>query len=168
MKALLAVLALLIVLGLGWLLYSSPTTPAKMTEAQVAQIEAEVDSVTSEWWAVWSAGEDADRFFSFLADDAEAVWISDANPLFGRAEIEEAFRPVLENIQRQDNTPLEWRTIVIAPEVAYTVRINDVVQTFVTGDSGPVIRYAETLVWVKRDGEWRVLIGHGSTPNEPM
>ena len=168
MKGLITVLAVLVVVGLAFFLYRSPSAPPEMTEAEIAQIRAEVDSVTSEWWAVWSAGGDADRFFSFLADDAETVWISDANPLFGRADIEEAFRPVLENIQRQDNTPVEWRTIVIAPEVAYTVRINDAVQTFVTGDSGPVIRYAETLVWVKRDGEWRVLIGHGSTPNEPM
>ena len=42
MKALLAILALLVVLGLGWFLYSSPTAPAEMTEAEIAEIQAEV------------------------------------------------------------------------------------------------------------------------------
>jgi len=43
MKALLAVLAVLVVLGAGFLLYSSPTAPpAEMTEAEIAQIETSV------------------------------------------------------------------------------------------------------------------------------
>jgi hypothetical protein len=49
MRALLAILALLVVLGLGFLLYSSPTTPSEMTEAEVAQIEAEVTQVLEDF-----------------------------------------------------------------------------------------------------------------------
>jgi hypothetical protein len=71
-------------------------------------------------------------------------------------------------LQRQDNTRVEWRTIVLAPNVAYTIRINDVVQVDIAGNTGPDVRYAETLVWVKRDGQWKVLIGHGSTSSESM
>ena len=141
---------------------------AEMTQAEIAQIEAEVNEVLDEWWAVWSAGEDFDRFISIFADDPQTLWIGDAEPYFGRAEIDAGFRPAMENLQRQDNTPIEWRTIVIAPEVVYTVRINDVTQTDIAGNSSPTVRYAETLVWVKRDGQWRVLIGHGSSPNESM
>jgi uncharacterized protein (TIGR02246 family) len=51
MKALLAILALLVVLGLGWFLYSSPTAPAEMTDAEVTQIEAEVLSAGDQWLA---------------------------------------------------------------------------------------------------------------------
>jgi uncharacterized protein (TIGR02246 family) len=136
-----------------------------MTEAEIA---AEVEMVLDDWWAIWSAGEDFDRFMTFFADDPEVLWIADAVPTFGKAAIDANFRPSMENFQRQDNTRVEWRTIVVSPDVVYTVRINDVVQTRLDGTIGLTGRYAETLVWVKRDGEWKVLIGHGSSPNEPI
>ena len=101
-----------------------------------------------------------------FADNSDPLWISDAVPHFGRTEMEAAFRPVMENMQRQENTRVEWRTIVISPDVAYTIRINDVVQVDLAGNAGPTVRYAETILWVRRDGEWKALIGHGSTPNE--
>lgn len=168
MKALITVLAVLVVLGLGLALYRSPSAPLAMTDAQRAETAAEVDSVTSEWWAVWSAAEDFDRLMDFYADDLETLWIGDGVASFGRGEIDGGFRSVMENMQRQDNKPVEWRTIVLAPDIAYTVRINDITQTDLAGNPRPTHRYAETLVWVKRDGEWKVLIGHGSTPNESM
>ena len=46
MKGLIAGLGLLLVLGVGFFLYSSPTAPsAEMTEAEIAQIEADVGQV---------------------------------------------------------------------------------------------------------------------------
>ena len=141
------------------------TPPPGMTEAEIA---AEVEMVLDEWWAVWSEGEDFDRFMTFFADDPQVLWIADAVPTFGKAAIDANFRPSMDNFQRQENTQVDWRTIVVSPDVVYTIRINDVVQIDLESTPGPTVRYAETLVWVKRDGEWKVLIGHGSSPNEPM
>jgi hypothetical protein len=45
MKALITVAALLVVLGLGFFLYSTPTASPEMTEAEIVQIEAEVKAV---------------------------------------------------------------------------------------------------------------------------
>jgi len=168
MKAVAAVLAALVALGVLFYVYTAPTAPPEMTTAEIAQIQAEVDLVSEDFWATWSAAEDFDRFMTFYADDPEVLWINDAEPFFGRAEIDAAFRPAYENMQRQDNTPIEWRTIVIAPDVVFTVRINDVAQTDIDGNPGLAARFAETAVWVKRDGEWKVLTGHGSSPNESM
>ena len=81
--------------------------PPEMTEAEIA---AEVEMVLDDWWAVWSAGEDFDRFMTFFADDPEVLWIADAVPTFGKAAIDANFRPSMENFQRQDNTRVEWRT----------------------------------------------------------
>jgi hypothetical protein len=56
MKGLIAALALLVVLGVGFFLYSSPAAPpAEMTEAEVAQIEAEVSAVGDQWIASMNA-----------------------------------------------------------------------------------------------------------------
>ena len=53
MKALLAVLALLVVVGLGWFLYSSPTAPTEMTEAEIAEIEAEAQEALDGMLEAW-------------------------------------------------------------------------------------------------------------------
>jgi uncharacterized protein (TIGR02246 family) len=135
---------------------------------QRAQIAAEVDSVTNEWWTVWSTAQDFDRFMSFFVDDTEPIWISDGQHLMSRSEIDAAFRPVMGNLARQDNTPIEFRTIVISPEVVYTIRINQVEQIDTTRTRLPEVRWAETIVWVNREGVWKVLLGHGSSPNESM
>jgi len=139
--------------------------PPEMTDEEIA---AEVEMVLDDWWATWSGAEDFDGFMAFFADDPDLLWISDAEPYFGRAEMDAAFRPGYENMQGQENTPIEWRTIVIAPDVVYTVRINHIVQTDIAGNSVYDHPYAETLVWVKRDGEWKMLAGHGSSPNDAM
>jgi ketosteroid isomerase-like protein len=142
--------------------------PGDVPSPETDQIVAEVEAATEEWWAVWSAAEDFDRFMTFIADDPDVLWIADAVPHFGKDDIDTTFRPVMDNMQRQDNSPVEWRTIVVAPDVAYTVRINDVAQIDNAGNLGLTGRYAETLLWVNRNGEWKVLSGHGSAPNDGM
>ena len=53
MKALITAAAVLVVLGLGFFLYSSPTAPPEMTEAEVAQIEAEVMEFVDAFLDAW-------------------------------------------------------------------------------------------------------------------
>jgi uncharacterized protein (TIGR02246 family) len=142
--------------------------PGDVPSPDTEQVAQEVEAALDEWWAVWSAAEDFDRFMTFFADDPDVHWIGDAVPHFGPDAIDATFRPVMENMQRQENTPVEWRTVVVAPDIAYTVRINDVAQTDIAGNPGVEGRYAETILWVKRNGQWKVLTGHGSAPNDVM
>jgi len=51
MKGVITVLFLLVVVGLAFFLYRSPSAPPEMTEAEIAQIEAEVLSVGDQWLA---------------------------------------------------------------------------------------------------------------------
>jgi ketosteroid isomerase-like protein len=67
MKALLAGLALLVVLGLGFFLYSSPSAPTQMTEAEIAQIEAEVMAFAEDHLATFEA-LDADRLTGYWVE----------------------------------------------------------------------------------------------------
>lgn len=57
MKGLITGLALLVVLGIGFLLYSSPNAPPEMTEAESAQIEAEVMQWAEAWMEIWRAND---------------------------------------------------------------------------------------------------------------
>lgn len=56
MKGLITLLAVLVVLGLGFFLYSTPTATTEMTPGEIAQIEAEV----TEWAESWLDGWEVD------------------------------------------------------------------------------------------------------------
>ena len=155
------------VVALVFLGASQPAT-AELTEEQKAEIAAEVDSVMNEWWTVWSTALDYDRGMSFFLDEPETAWADDGQVYYTATVIDETFRPFFAGLQRQDLTPIDSRTIVLTSDVVYTIRHNTIVAVDTAGNAGPEIRFAETIVWVKRNGEWKVLLGHGSIPPESM
>ena len=57
MKGLIAGLAVFVVLGFAFLRYRSPTSPAEMTEAERAQIEAGVMEWAEAWFDVWRGND---------------------------------------------------------------------------------------------------------------
>jgi len=80
MKAVAAGLAALVVMGVLFFLWASPTAPpAEMTEAEIAQIEAEVNQVLDDLMAAWNA-EDLERSLApFGSDDLHIVWATDVD-----------------------------------------------------------------------------------------
>jgi ketosteroid isomerase-like protein len=72
MKGLITLLAVLVVVGLAFFLYRTPTAPPEMTEAEIAQIEAEAeDAIADRWTSFRTAlmGSDADAFLSHWTED---------------------------------------------------------------------------------------------------
>ncbi len=132
-----------------------------LTEEQKAEIAAEVDSVASDWWASWAAVE-YDRGMSFIDTGPEASWTGDEGTLYTVAEMDKAWRPWATELQHQDLTFTDSRTVVLTPEIALTIRAVTGVATDTTGNTRPEISSIETMVWVKRNGDWKILLGHES------
>jgi hypothetical protein len=137
----------------------------ELTEEQKAAIAAEVDSVVSQWWAAWNAMH-FDHGMSFFEDARETAWAGDGQLHYSVAGIDGHYRPLFTGLQRQDVTPISSRTIVLGPDVVYTIRNVNVGHVDTAGIAQPEFPYAETIIWVKQNGEWKVLLGHGSTPSE--
>ena len=147
---------------------STSTQSTQLTSAQRAVIAAEVDSVCdNEWYPAWET-VDFDRGLSFIVDEPETAWVHEGQAIYTRAGIDAAFRPGAAMVQSQKFNWTNSRTVVLAPDVAYTIREGTYVATDTAGNVTPERRFAETTVWVKRDGEWRVLQGHGSVPGMDM
>jgi ketosteroid isomerase-like protein len=140
------------------------------TEEQRAAVVAEVDTVMKEWWGIWAGSGDIDfdRGMSFITDEPETVWVNDGQVLLTKAVIQEVFRPFFAALQRQIVTPIESRTIALASDVVYTIRAVNLVRIDTAGNEQPAVQFVETIVWVKRNGGWKVLTGSGSTPSESM
>lgn len=133
----------------------------ELTEDQKAEIAAEVDSVASDWWAAWAAVE-FDRGMSFIDAGPEATWTGDGGTVYTVAEMDRAWRPFFTQLQRQDLTFTDSRTVVLAPDIALTIRAVTFVATDTAGNTRPEFSSVETVVWVKQNGEWKVLLGHES------
>jgi len=137
-----------------------------LTVEQRAAMAAEVDSAAAEWWSAWEE-VDADRGLSFIADDAETAWTGDDETTYTLAAIREAWQgweEAMEGPQQIEFT--DATTVVLAPEVVCTIRRFTNVQTHVGGTVAPEFDSVETLIWVKREGEWKILIGHESMLQE--
>jgi uncharacterized protein (TIGR02246 family) len=107
---------------------------------------------------------DADKFFSYILDFDKGLIIQDGRLFKTRQEAYEAVKEGFEGISQLKRTYEQTYVTVISPEAALltargtsTVTLSDG-QTF----SGP---FAVSLVYVLRDGHWKVLHGHYSVPN---
>jgi len=135
---------------------------SEFTDAMKAEIAAEVDATALEWWDAWRA-VDYDRGMTYFEDAPEAAWTWDEGNLYTvagmNAEWEGAWGA---DWERQQIDFTDSRTIVLAPDIAYTIRQFTAVVTDTSGAMLPQTSGVETLVWVKRNGEWKVLLGHES------
>jgi hypothetical protein len=76
--------------------------------------------------------------------------------------MDRTWRPFFTQLARQDLTFTDSWTVVLAPDVVCTIRAVTGIATDTTGTTRPEISSIETVVWVKRNGEWRGVIGHES------
>jgi len=135
----------------------------ELTEDMKADIAAEVDAAASAWWEAWAA-VDYDRGMSFFEDVPEASWAWDEGVLHTVAGMDAAWAGTwCADCARQQIDFTDSRTIVLSPDIAYTVRQYDDVVTDTAGIALPRTSGVETIVWVRRDGRWKVLLGHEST-----
>ena len=138
--------------------------PTEMTEAEKADIAAEVDSLTNEMWEAWKIF-DWDRGLAFIEDAPETTWRSTVQTMYSVAEMKEVWETALAGFGRQDVNFTDSRTIVLTPEIVWTLREANYVLFDTAGAEVNTGQFAETAVWVKRSGEWKVLLAHDSNPD---
>jgi len=137
--------------------------PVNLTDAMKAEIAAEVDAAAAAWWQAWSDVDYA-RGMTYVEDSPDAAWTGDQGTLYTVAGMNAEWEGVWGvTWQHQQIDFTDSRTIVLAPDVAYTIRQFDATATDTSGVRLPQVSGVETLVWVKRNGQWKVLLGHEST-----
>jgi len=167
MKGFIAALLAGVVLGAAaWYFFATTErtpesgSPTEMTAVQKDSIAAEIDSLTAEWWRAWEVF-DLERGLSFVHDAPETTWVGGgAETLSSLEEIREAWAHQVSGLARQELEFTNQKTIVLAPDVVWTLR--EMAYT-VVDTAGEVVgegQFIETAVWVKRGGEWKILMGH--------
>ena len=136
---------------------------SEMTDYQKAEIAAEVELRLDQLWDVLR-NPDADLLLSFFHESEELISVHDGAAVLGYATFEQG-RPIVDEWENQVVTVSETRTVVLSRDIAYTLRVGTDSLTFRSGDAVPTRPWAVTYVWIRSDGEWKILLGHGSHPS---
>lgn len=107
---------------------------------------------------------DAEGFFAFILDEARGPVIQDGRLFPSRADAFEVVEQGFEGVARVERVYESEDVTVISEEAALLTGKGTSTVTLVDGRSlsGP---FAVSLVFVLRDGAWKVLHGHYSIPN---
>lgn len=151
MKGLIAVLFALVILGLAFFLYSSPSAPPETTEAEIAQIQSEVGAVGDQWMAavngidVGAAGD--------LFDPADTHCV-DGGYYANYDEWQDHLEALFSTWEDMNLAWTSTRVDVFAPDAAVFVGEGEGVATRTNGVFN--LRAGVTLLLKKTQGIWRI------------
>ena len=133
-----------------------------LTRADTKSVEDAVLAVSAE---MTRAGEavDADRLFSYMLETDKGSVIQNGAFLATRQEALERVRGNLRGIKGIQYRWQRQYVTVLSPEVALLTAEGESVATTAAGDTFTT-PFAQTVVFVLRDGSWKAIHAHQSSP----
>jgi hypothetical protein len=107
---------------------------------------------------------DTDAFFAGIVDSDETRIIQDGQLFATRAEAMAAVRAGSQGVAKIERSFDDPHVLILSPEAALLTAEGTTTVTLQDGRSFGG-RFAISLVFVLRDGEWKLLHGHYSLPN---
>lgn len=160
MRALIAGLGLLVVLAVGFILYSSPTAPPEMTEAQVAAIE---EAVLAQANALIEAQNafDVDGFLAQFST-VDTDWINQSTHLASYESVAETIEAFFVGLDAFDSG---WKDISV--EVLSSKAALCRAEWWGEQRRGDVVSRYESVFWtalheLQADGTWKITRVHQS------
>ena len=140
-------------------LLAGPTNEKPATDADVIKSVLETNAKMTK-----AANDlDFDAFFSYMLDSDQCVIIQSGKVFKNRAEALESVKRGYMGVSKVDRQLEHPQVTVLSPDAALLASEGKVTATLTDGRSVET-RFAVSLVFVRRDGQWKVLQGHYSTP----
>jgi uncharacterized protein (TIGR02246 family) len=109
-----------------------------------------------------AAATDAEGVLAASTKDDAFTFITGDTMVTGYDEALAAFRTTYALLQRQTNQIIEKRTRVLSPDVVLVSAVSEGTYTDKAGFTSPPVGLGSTAVFVRRNGEWRVIHYHQS------
>ncbi len=131
---------------------------------QQAAIEEAILKVHSE---MMKAGEnrDAEALFSHVLDMNKGVIVQDGKISMTRQEALDTTRQALQGLKDISYKYNQKHITVISPTIALWVADGTTSATFLESELKINVSFAESIVFVLKDGQWKVFHAHRSVPN---
>ena len=136
----------------------------ELTEEQKAEIAAEVALRLDQLWDELRQ-PDYDRLNTFFHQEPDVLGLSNGTFIEGSAAMDRLYRPVIAQWADQVLTVSATRTLVLSPDIVYTLRVGTDSITMRSGEATPTRPWAFSAVWMRSNGEWKVHSSHGSHPS---
>lgn len=133
--------------------------PASSSEAAIKKAVLEANDQLSKA----ANSMDVDAFFKYFVDGDQCVIIRNGTVFKTRQEAMDAVRRGYMGVAKVDRRFIDPQVTVISPDVALLASEGTVSATLTDGRNMDA-RFAVSLVFVLRDGQWKVLHGHYSMP----
>jgi uncharacterized protein (TIGR02246 family) len=127
----------------------------------VAAVEAILDKAVAA-----AAAADAEGALSAAARDDSFTFISGDTMLTGYDQALAAFRTTYAQLQKQTNEVITKRVRVLAADVVLVTAISEGTYTDKAGFTSPLVGLGSTAVFVRQNGQWRVVHYHQSVARQ--
>ncbi len=141
-----------------------PAAPASDPGPEVAAAVRAAVLQTNEAMTQAANRLDADAFFSYILDTDEGLIVQDGEIFRTRQEALDAVKRGFAGLAKVERRFEEPHVTVISPEAALLVANGTTVATLRDGRAFER-RFAVSLLFVRRDGAWKLLHGHYSMPD---
>jgi uncharacterized protein (TIGR02246 family) len=126
-----------------------------------SEIVATVQAILDKTAAAANAA-DAEGVLAASTKDDTFTFITDDVMLTGYDEALAAFRTTYALLQKQSNQIIEKRIRVLSPDVVLVSAVSEGTYTDKAGFTSPPVGLGSTAVFVRRNGDWRVIHFHQS------
>ena len=106
---------------------------------------------------------DIEGFFSFILDTDKGSIVHNGTVFKSRQEAKEAVKQGFMGVEKMQRQFVNPQVTVISPEAALLTSEGTLAATLTDGRTMEG-RFAVSLVFVRKDGEWKLLHGHYSAP----
>jgi uncharacterized protein (TIGR02246 family) len=125
--------------------------------AIVAQINAAVTRAME-----GAAAVDAEKALSVTTRDKDFTFVTGDLMLVGYDEILPRFRDTYSTLQKQSSEIISKRVRLLSPDVAVVTAITEGTYTDKAGFTSEPVGLGSTIIFVRRNGEWRAVHFHQS------
>ncbi len=123
----------------------------------VATVEAILDKAVAA-----AVATDAEGVLAAATKDDTFTFITGDTMLTGYDEALAAFRTTYALLQKQSNQIIERRIRVLSPDVVLVSAVSEGTYTDKAGFTSTPVGLGSTVVFVRRDGDWKVIHYHQS------
>lgn len=136
----------------------------ELTDEMKAEIAAEVELIHAQMWDAWRE-VDVEKGMSYFYNSPTLTIAGEGELTTGFDTLRDIVHPSHAHMASQRITITESQTTVFALNVVSIVDKLTNVVTDTLGVTGTEAAYANSVIWVRQDGEWKIHFVHQSSPN---